>query len=232
MNNTGGSNSFFGSNSGVSNTTGIQNSFFGGSSGDSTTTGSNNSFFGEGSGGANTTGFSNTLVGTFAGNANTTGSNNTIIGSNADVSLTNLTFATAIGAGATVGSSNTVVLGRSADVVVAPNRLLISNANDETFALQVQGGAAFLGTATVQTSRLRILSPPNPGATAEPLCLNTAMREVTFCDAQLNKTNEAGDQSLITEINEQKKTIGDLQQQIEALKKLICQLIPSDEICK
>ena len=54
------------------------------------------------------------------GNSNTTGDNNTIIGNNADVGANNLNFATAIGSDAVVSTSNTVVLGRSADTVLVP----------------------------------------------------------------------------------------------------------------
>ncbi|MBK8466112.1 MAG: tail fiber domain-containing protein [Chloracidobacterium sp.] len=136
-NTTGFENAFFGLSAGASNTTGDENSFFGSDAGDSNSTGSANSFFGNAAGSGNTAGINNTLIGhntgsatttgdnnTFlgkgAGTVNTTGSNNTLIGYNAEVGASNLTFATAIGAGAVVSTDDTLVLGRSSDIVRVP----------------------------------------------------------------------------------------------------------------
>lgn len=109
------------------------NSFFGAGAGISNTFGINNSFFGWGAGNSSTTGNQNTFIGT-SGRMNVGGSNNTAVGYGADVSSPSLNFATAIGAGAVVGSSNTIVLGRSAgqDVVLIPSDLIVTgilNAN-------------------------------------------------------------------------------------------------------
>jgi len=140
-NTTGGDNAFVGTNAGLSNLAGFNNSFFGTDSG-RTNTGTNNSFFGRSSGFANTTGIrnvfigvdagrfnltggGNSFIGTSAGNNNTIGANNTIVGDSANVGSNNLTFATAIGSGALVSTSNTIVLGRTADTVVAPNLLQV-----------------------------------------------------------------------------------------------------------
>jgi hypothetical protein len=119
-NTTGQTNTFFGQDSGLQNTTGSRNAFFGNSSGQENQTGGDNAFFGPFAGSRNTTGSSNAFLGTFAGDLNTTGSNNTIIGVSANVSANNLNFASAIGSGAIVSTSNTVVLGRSADTVQVP----------------------------------------------------------------------------------------------------------------
>ena len=143
QNATGASNSFFGANAGISNTTGVDNSFFGAFAGSSNTTGGSNSFFGESAGGNNTTGINNAFFGRDAGVFNTTGANNvvvgfstgfgnttgsniTLIGTFANVGADNLSNASAIGAGAVVSSSNTVVLGRSADTVQVPGALNVT----------------------------------------------------------------------------------------------------------
>lgn len=77
---TGGSNSFFGANSGLSNTTGNSNSFFGQNSARNNTTGVSNSFFGVNSGPNNTTGGSNSFFGVSSGLNNSTGGDNSFFG--------------------------------------------------------------------------------------------------------------------------------------------------------
>jgi hypothetical protein len=123
-NTTGSFNSFFGRSTGIHNTTGLANSFFGQDAGGNNLTGGGNAFFGNAAGQANETGFANAFFGTFAGDLNTTGSNNTIVGEGANVGAGDLNFATAIGSGAIVGTSNTVVLGRSADTVQVPGAMV------------------------------------------------------------------------------------------------------------
>ncbi len=129
-NNLGCCNAFFGRNAGKSTTAadGNSNSFFGYYAGFNNTTGCCNSFVGADAGNANTTGGENTFVGVYAGYYNTTGRYNTFLGYNADVNSgnTNLSYATAIGAEAVVSSSNTVVLGRSADTVRIPGNLVVT----------------------------------------------------------------------------------------------------------
>lgn len=126
VNTTGSDNAMFGHTAGAANTTASFNSFFGASAGFRTTTGGLNVFVGTDAGLNNTIGTNNTLVGVSAGDTNVSGSNNTILGRNADVGVDGLSFATAIGAGAVVGSSNTVVLGRAADSVVASGKLQVN----------------------------------------------------------------------------------------------------------
>lgn len=106
--------------------TGTGNIFAGTNAGLANTTGGGNSFVGKSAGSANTTGDGNSFVGLNAGQANTSGNNNTALGKGADVGATNLTFATAIGSNAIVNTSNTVVLGRSADTVQVPGDLNIT----------------------------------------------------------------------------------------------------------
>ena len=156
-NTTGSFNSFFGRSTGLSNTTGLANSFFGQDAGGKNTTGNSNAFFGNASGVENLTGGSNAFFGTFAGNVNTTGSNNTIIGVEANVGANNLNFATAIGSGAVVNTSNTVVLGRSADTVQVPGALVTSG----NILVGSPGQGIILKSANGTTCRL--LSIDNAG---------------------------------------------------------------------
>lgn len=150
-NTTSSSNSFFGYSAGTSNTTGEFNSFFGRGTGGSNTTSNENAFFGYVAGGLNTTGANNTFLGSFAGFTNTTGNNNTIVGRGANVGGNNLSFATAIGSGAVVNSSNTIVLGRSADTVQIPGTLNSTG----TF-----GANVINATTQFNISNLRVLSVP------------------------------------------------------------------------
>jgi len=110
------SNTFVGFNAGLLNAPeaggrGEQNSFFGSQSGQSNTSGLENSFFGWYAGIANTTGYCNSFFGLEAGARNTVGVFNTTLGVAADVLSPNLTNATAIGAQAAVNQSNSIVLG-------------------------------------------------------------------------------------------------------------------------
>jgi len=101
-------NSFFGASAGISNTLGLANSFFGSGAGGRNTTGGDNAFFGFGAGRNNTTGGENVFIGVNAGNPNTsTQVNNSIV----------------IGNSATVASSNTIVLGTSAQNAQIPGTL-------------------------------------------------------------------------------------------------------------
>lgn len=140
----GGGNSFFGNRSGNQTVFGNNNSFFGRLSGAVNTDGSDNTVMGANAAPRTTTGNRNTFVGSGSGFANTTGSNNTFIGFNAGSGgLSDLTFATAIGADAQVATSNTVVLGRSADQVRIPGNLQVSGT--------VSGGLNVAGTITASS---------------------------------------------------------------------------------
>jgi len=189
-NTSGGSNSFFGFNAGAASTTSsgnsffgfnagalsnsLSNSFFGSGAGAVNTSGQANTIIGSTSGSANTTGDFNVFVGTNAGNANTTGSNNTIIGAFADVGLNNLSYATAIGSGATVFTSNTVVLGASADKVSIPGRLDVSS-------------TATFGLTTTFDSLVKLNTLGGNGTT--DLCLNSS-KNIADCSSSLRyKTN-------------------------------------------
>jgi hypothetical protein len=140
----GGNNSFFGADAGHDNTA-SNNSFFGRSAGFANTIGTRNVFFGEDSGRFNLAGSGNSFFGIQAGQNNTTGANNTAVGDSANVGANNLNFATALGSGATVSTSNTIVLGRAADTVVAPNLLQVG-------ALGAAGGTTLCRNASNQIS--------------------------------------------------------------------------------
>lgn len=99
------------------------NNIFAGVGAGSITTGGANTLFGRSAGSSNTTGGANTFIGFGSGSQNVTGSNNTLVGAGADLGANNLTFATAIGVGAIVNSSNTIVLGRSTEIVRVPGDL-------------------------------------------------------------------------------------------------------------
>ena len=128
---TGCCNSFFGNFAGVQNTTGWANAFFGGSAGAANTTGLRNAFFGDLAGydlataTGNSTGSFNTFVGSESGKGVTTGSHNTFVGHNTQ-GAGMLEYATAVGADAQVTTSNTIMLGRAVDRVVAPGGLSAS----------------------------------------------------------------------------------------------------------
>lgn len=174
FNSTGDSNSFFGFEAGVATTTGFFNSFFGVEAGHSNTTGLGNSFFGFEAGISNTTGQGNAFFGRWAGNANTTGDFNSALGTGATVATGNLNNATAIGAGAVVTSSDTVVLGRAADDVEIPGRLVLSG-------LGVVNNFTVTGSLSVSgiTSVLNL----GPGG-AVTLCRNTFL-QIASCSSSI-----------------------------------------------
>ncbi|MDB5478445.1 MAG: TonB-dependent receptor, partial [Alphaproteobacteria bacterium] len=114
---TGTSNTFIGSQAGLSTTTGAANAFMGANAGTANTTGFDNVFIGDGAGLQNTTGRSNTFIGQNAGGATTTGIRNVIIGDDTGAANTTGTLNTFVGEDAglnnTTGSNN-VFLGQSA----------------------------------------------------------------------------------------------------------------------
>ena len=129
---TGTNNSFYGFNAGKSNTTGENNSFFGANAGESNTTGKNNSFFGANAGNKNTTGSNNSFFGYNAGLNNTTGSNNSFLGSEAGNKNTtgsnNSFFGYNAGLNNTTGSNNSFLGSEAGNKnTIGSNRLNIAN---------------------------------------------------------------------------------------------------------
>ena len=113
--NRGNENSFLGSESGYSNKEGFFNVFLGAQSGYSSQTGVGNVFLGNKSGYSNTNGHQNVFLGYGAGYHNTTGQRNTYLGYGATGNPT-LENAAAIGSEAKVTASNSIVLGKNANV--------------------------------------------------------------------------------------------------------------------
>lgn len=148
-NTTGRFNSFFGAGVGYANTTGGSNSFFGLEAGFRNTTGSGNLFLGMQAGSFNTTGGGNVFVGTNAGTSNTTGIGNVALGDNANFGAGDLTNATVVGAGATVSTSNTVVLGRTADTVRVPGNFNLTGSFTGNFTVPAANVTGTLGTAQI-----------------------------------------------------------------------------------
>jgi len=143
----GSDNSFYGSNSGFANGAN-GGSFFGADAGYANVSGSNNAFFGRTSGRDNTTGELNTFLGTGAGIGNLSGSFNTAVGANANVGANDLRYATAIGAEAVVSTSNTIVLGRTADTVrVSGNLNVVGTFSANNFSVPASGITGVLGLA-------------------------------------------------------------------------------------
>jgi carbonic anhydrase/acetyltransferase-like protein (isoleucine patch superfamily) len=102
-------NSFFGNNTGASNSFGGSNSFFGYNAGTSNTNGSYNTFIGVGSGLTNANGGDNTFVGAGAGQQNIVGQGNSFFGTGAglkNISDFNSFFGRGAGANTSSGSLN------------------------------------------------------------------------------------------------------------------------------
>ncbi len=103
--NTGLSNTFVGSNAGLSNFGGSQNTFVGNLAGRSNTNGRLNAFVGNAAGTGNTSGIQNAFFGSSAGLSNVTGNNNTFLGQSAGFANVNGKSNSFVGAFA--GDSNT-----------------------------------------------------------------------------------------------------------------------------
>ncbi|HZS47853.1 MAG TPA: tail fiber domain-containing protein, partial [Blastocatellia bacterium] len=105
-------NSYFGFNTGATNTSGNNNSIFGTSAGNANTS-SDNSFFGFQSGNKNTFGTNNAFFGSQAGSNNTQGSSNAFFGFSAGISNTtasnNAFFGNLAGQKNTTGVNNTFI---------------------------------------------------------------------------------------------------------------------------
>ena len=144
---TGANNTGVGANALSSVTTGAGNTSVGESSFASVSTNYGNTGLGWNAG-RNATGIYNTAVGHTALLTPTTGNYNTAVGFSADTTVAGLSYATAIGASAKVATSNTVVLGRTTDVVVIGAQ---SDAGTGV-RLQVTGKASFTDVVTAPTA--------------------------------------------------------------------------------
>lgn len=238
---TGQFNSFFGQNAGRENT-GTLNSYFGTSAG-RIGTGTNNTFIG----------FNTGLLTT--GNA---GSYNTLLGTEARIETFGLTYATAIGAGSTAFTSNSITLGRQsgADFVFIPGRLLLDTLdtagpldvcrNANGYLSTCSSSARYKNTVqdfTAGLDYIRRLRPVtfnwNSGGARD---LGFMAEEVEKIDPLLSTYNDKGEVEgvkykqlttvLVNAIKEQQTLIERQQQQIDALRKLVCAQNGEAEICK
>ena len=252
--NTGSDNSFFGASAGDFNTTGDSNSFFGSRAG-VLNTASNNSFFGTFAGFSNTLGAGNSFFGVDAGDSNTTGSDNTVIGANADVGSGALTFATAIGAGAVVNNNNSVVLGRATDTVRIPGSLNISTLGGAT-ATHLCINAGLVSNCSSSLRYKDRLAPFTAGLELinrlRPITFNwkqsgerdlgLAAEEVAEVEPLLVTYNGRGQVegvkydriniALINAVRQQQEQILRQKEEIEELKKVVCQIRPDADVCK
>jgi hypothetical protein len=282
-NTSGALNAFFGVNAGAANTVGVDNSFFGDRAG-AANTASSNTFFGSGAGFSNTTGsfnvfvgdqagannvsggganilfpLGNTFIGYSAGVSNISGSSNTLLGSNADVNATEaISYATAIGSGAFVGTSNTIVLGRSAgqDDVRVPGSLTVVQLGSGNTNLCQNSTSKIIGTCS---SSLRYKTGVQPFLGGldivqrlRPITFNWkdgGMHDVGFgaeeverIEPLLTTRNDKGEIEgvkygqvttvLVNAVKEQQQIIEKQQRQLEALKKLVCSSHPQADVCE
>jgi hypothetical protein len=258
-NTLGNENSFFGHSAGFVNTTGNQNAFFGRNAGAANDTGLTNAFFGYAAGLANTSGDNNTFVGASAGDNNTTGNNNTVIGAGASANAGG-SFSTALGAGASTSFSNRVQLGRQGMDTVAigtpgnpgtfhvcfagtGGNVLSDCSSSRRYKENIQPFASGL-------SLIRLLRPvtfdwkeggredlgliAEEVAEVEPLMVthNTkgeieGVKYDLITVALINAVNEQQSQ-----IRSQSSTIKRQQQEIAALKALVCASNRTAAICK
>jgi hypothetical protein len=224
---TGSSNAFFGTASGVDNTTGTENSFFGYQAGNSNSTGLNNVFVGSGSGDANTTGSENVFIGAYAGARNISGSRNIYIGNGSggffdELGNDNVLIGYQADAGADV--SNSVASGKGAKVQLSNQIVLGTTAQN-----------------TLVSGKLGIKNVPFGGSA--PLCLDQINSIVSLCSASVDLKTTAGDSSAVnnpqaqidslkTLISEQQKQFQKQQEQIELLKRAMCEANATAAICK
>lgn len=250
-NTTGGSNVFVGSAAGRDNTTGFNNSFFGDGAGFRNTTGTGNSFFGVVAGSSNTTGTGNTFIGDGAdfNGTNLTGNNNTLLGASAKVS-SGVSNSTAIGAGASVTTSNTIVLGTTSNVVVISGlgaaggfSLCRNSSNQISFCSSSLRYKTDVETFTGGLEIVRRLRPITfTWKDGRMRDVGFAAEEVEPVEPLLTSRNDQGEIEgvkydrvgavLVNAIKEQQAQIEKQQQQIAALKKLVCADRPDAEVCK
>ncbi len=179
----------------------------------------------------NTTGYSNTALGAFAGEINTTGNENTAIGVTATFAANNLSNATAIGFGATAAASNSVRLGNTA-VTVIGGQVAWTAASDIRIKKNIVNSK--YGLSTVLQLR-----------PVEYNLISNDLRQVGFIAQEVQKlvpevvTGKEGDLAkgeilgitysnlvpvLTKAIQDQQKQIETLQNELEALKKLMKEL--------
>jgi hypothetical protein len=224
---TGSYNTFLGTGSGSANTTGFENTFVGNQAGNSTSTGLHNVFIGSGSGDANTTGTDNVFIGAYAGARNISGNRNIYIGSSSggffdEFGNDNVLIGHQADAGTDV--SNSVAIGKGAKVELSNQIVLGTTAQN-----------------TLVSGKLGIKNVPFGGSA--PLCLDQINNIVSLCAASVDlKTTgidssavnhpQAQIDSLKTLISEQQTQLKKQQEQIELLRRVVCEANATAAVCK
>jgi hypothetical protein len=223
------------------NTTGHDNFAFGYNSLLSNTTGHDNFAFGYGTLYSNTTGLNNIAIGANALTSNTTGSFNTAIGSGADVASGTLSNSTVIGNGANVSTSNTIVLGNSSIATLicqVTSITSLSDRRDKANIANITEGIDFIKhlkpvTFTWNTRDKAKVGIKSAGFIAQDLL---ALQKASSIGANLDLVSEDNPEKLearygnllpvmVKAIQEQQAIIEDQKKRLEALEKLVSDLI-------
>ena len=238
-------NAFFGNYSGQSNTTGGGNTFLGYNAGTRNTQGGNNTFVGLNSGSSLSTGSGNTFVGGAAGSLATSGANNTFLGQGANLAFgaNNLSYAAAIGSGAQVSTNNTIVIGRPVDTVQIPGNLVVSGTFSNPSDARLKQNIQSLHYGLSEVMRLRPVTwqwktqptgKPQLGMIAQEV--EPVMPELVIHDTNSSQPltmNYMGFLPVMVKaMQQQQEEIKRQQNQIEALKRLVCQDHPKAEVCR
>lgn len=258
FNREGGSNAFFGFEAGRNNTTGASNSYFGKDAGRSSTTGGANSFFGLESGNTNTTGSSNSLFGVYTDVSANNLTNATAIGARAYVSASNAlvlgqinginsaTADTNVGIGTTAPLDRLHVNGiiRVETLGAAGSTSLCRNANEQistcSSSLRYKTNLAPFRNGLNLVNRLSPISFTWKDGGMRDLGLGA--EDVAAVEPLLVIRNDKGEVEgvkydritlvLLNAVKEQQDLINKQQQQLDALRKLVCQSNPQAKACK
>jgi hypothetical protein len=241
-NNTTGYNNFaFGSTSLSSNITGHDNFAVGQYALKFNTTGNDNIAAGWSSLTSNTTGLNNIAIGANALTSNTTGSYNTAIGNGANVASGTLSNSTVIGNGALVSASNTIVLGNSSIATLkcqVTSITSLSDRRDKADIINISEGLDFVKqlrpvSFTWNTRDKAKVGIKSAGFIAQDLL---ALQKASSIGANLDLVSEDNPEKLearygnllpvmVKAIQEQQAIIEDQKKRLEALEKLVSDLI-------
>jgi hypothetical protein len=182
--------------------------------------------------------------------------NNTVLGSGSDVAPGGLTFATAIGAGAIATESNSLWLGRSADIVYIPGFLRLSQLGGAGATALCRNNANTIGTCSsslrYKTNIVRFGLGLSLVRQLQPITfdwkeggmhdLGLGAEDVAAIEPLLVTYNEKGEVEgvkydriavvLVNAVKEQQFRIERQQKQIDALTAIVCASNATLEICK
>ena len=257
LNTTGWGNSFFGVNAGVFNREGGSNAFFGFGAGQNNTTAFDNSFFGIFAGDSNTTGGSISLLGAYTDVSANNLTNATAIGAKAYVSASNALVLGQISgvnnadANTNVGIGTTAPLDRlhvngiiRVDTLGAAGiQSLCRNANEQistcSSSLRYKTNLAPFHEGLNLVNRLSPISFTWKDGGMRDLGLGA--EDVAAVEPLLVIRNDKGEVEgvkydrltlvLLNAVKEQQELINKQQQQLDALRKLVCQSNPNTDAC-